>query len=136
MLMDRIHREMEGEALCALGHKWGISNEILSRIACMAQRLPFGISILSGYRTKETQQDLIREGKGAPDHLSNHRVCPARAADLWPDVTPTRVVQATFGEAAVACGLRWGGGSPVDPDTGIPSDWNHVDLGPRSGASW
>lgn len=36
-----------------------------------------------------------------------------------------------FGLAANLAGLRWGGGSTVD-DTGVPSDWNHLDLGPRT----
>jgi len=34
-----------------------------------------------------------------------------------------------WGQMVEANGLRWGGGSPVD--NGIPSDWQHVDGGPR-----
>lgn len=39
--------------------------------------------------------------------------------------------RAQFIERATLTGLRVGGGSAVDPGTGIPSDWNHVDTGAR-----
>lgn len=42
----------------------------------------------------------------------------------------TNSVKARLGAEATHVGFRWGGGSPVDPETGIPSDWNHLDGGP------
>lgn len=135
MLMDRIIPHSLERDRCRIQERWRISWDLCTRIHCMAERLPFGVSILSGFRTAEKQQQLYRDGKGAPVHLSTHCSCPATGADLWPDIAVTKVVKATFGEAATACGLRWGGGSPVDEETGIPSDWNHVDLGPRKQAT-
>jgi len=109
-----------------------ISVELSNRLMVMANRAPFALSIISGFRTAEKQRALAAEGRPTADvDRSTHTTCPATGADLLPAVARTLVVQAQFGEAAVIAGLRWGGGSPVDPNTGIPSDWNHVDLGPR-----
>jgi len=121
------------KAICGLAGRWMITEDLSRRLSFMAERLPFGLSIISGHRTASKQLQLGAEGRPtAQVDRSTHTSCPATGADLWPGVAVTRVVQATFGEAAVVAGLRWGGGSPIDPDTGIPSDWNHVDLGPRS----
>ncbi len=88
---------------------------------------------ISGFRTKAEQEALRARGRpAAPDELSTHRTCPATGADLRMNGLPTTPLKKAFGEAAILSGLRWGGGSSRDPDTGIPSDWNHVDLGPRS----
>jgi len=115
-----------------IADRWTLECELAEKLMCMAMRADFGLWIISGYRTPEYQLELKRQGRPAADpEVSNHCACPSRAADLWPTVAVTDVVKARFGEAATVCGLRWGGGSPVDPDTGIPSDWNHVDLGPR-----
>ena len=117
---------------CGIADRWMLSSELSERLVLMASFLPFPIQIISGYRSPEKQRALGREGRPvALVSKSTHTSCPATGADLWPGIAKTRVVQATFGEAAVRAGLRWGGGSPVDPQTGIPSDWNHVDLGPR-----
>jgi len=116
---------------CILVERWTISQELASRLILMAGRLEFGVKIISGWRSRELQEDLIRQGVGAPVDRSTHCSCPATGADLWPDVAVTEYLKARFGEAAVSSGLRWGGGSPVNPENGIPSDWNHVDLGPR-----
>jgi len=98
----------------------------------MAKKAPFPIQIISGYRSPEKQRQLKYEGRpAAPVDLSTHTACPSQGADIWPGIAVTRVVQAQLGEAGVTSGLRWGGGSPVDPSTGIPSDWNHFDLGRR-----
>jgi len=41
-------------------------------------------------------------------------------------------MKAIWGRIAVMNGLRWGGGSRTSVEqAGIPSDWPHVDLGPR-----
>lgn len=121
------------EAICFTADHWQIAPELAAGLYTMAQLLPFGISIISGYRTREEQLELDEEGRPtAPDELSTHRSCPATGVDLRPDVEPTDAVKATFGRAATRAGLRWGGGSRADA-RGIPFDWNHVDLGPRHG---
>lgn len=117
---------------CILSERWIIAPELAEKIVRMSASLPFGISMISGFRTKAEQDQLRKDGRpAADDRLSTHRSCPATGADLRVSVAVTDAVKATFGQAAVSAGLRWGGGSPVDPQTGIPSDWNHVDLGPR-----
>lgn len=116
---------------------WGISLELAQRITRMSQErdLPFGLSIISGARSCEEQNDLIRSGattlpccSSGARPCSTHTSIPATGADLWPSVAVTNAVKAHFGRAAVFAGLRWGGGSPLDAD-GFPTDWNHVDLG-------
>lgn len=118
--------------VCELAGTWGISVELATRLVAMSTEVPFSISIISGFRSREQQLELEQAGRPtAPDHLSTHRSCPATGADLWPAVAVTDTVKASLGAAARLAGLRWGGGSPIDPGTGIPLDWNHVDLGPR-----
>lgn len=111
-----------------------IAPELARRLILMQSFLPFPLDIISGHRTKEEQDGLRRAGRpAADDDLSTHRACPATGADVWPPtVTPVDAVKATIGAAGMKAGLRWGGGSPVGP-AGIPSDWNHFDLGPRKG---
>lgn len=92
----------------------------------------FQLSIISGFRSREEQDQLRREGRPAADEMaSTHRTCPATGADLYLGLQATNTLKAQFGAAVRLVGLRWGGGSPIDPGTGIPSDWNHVDLGAR-----
>jgi len=117
---------------CGLARRWLLSPELARKLATMGARAPFPIQIISGHRSREKQIALKREGRPAADpDRSTHCSCPATGADVWPGIAVTRVVQAQLGEAGTIAGLRWGGGSPVDPSTGIPSDWNHFDLGPR-----
>jgi len=95
------------------------------------------VSVISGHRTDDKQRQLKKQGRpAAPVHLSNHTRCPATAVDLRISGIPTNVQKAILGRIATLNGLRWGGGSPVDPCTGIPSDWNHLDTGPRVGNVW
>jgi len=90
------------------------------------------VDIISGYRTSEEQARLRRSGRPtANDRVSTHRSCPASGVDISLGIVPTRVQKAIWGRIAVMNGLRWGGGGPVD-DGGIPVDWQHVDVGPRS----
>jgi len=101
----------------------------------MSGRLEFGISIISGFRSEAEQDELRREGfPAAPNDRSTHLSCPATGGDLWPDIAVTRPVKARLGAEGVFAGLRWGGGSAMDPDEAgiIPLDWNHFDLGPRN----
>jgi len=117
---------------CDIATRWQLTVRVAEKLSCMAGRVPYGLSIISGHRSNEKQDALRAEGRpAARNDRSNHTRCPATAADVWPSVAKTLQVQAALGEAAVVCGLRWGGGSPTDPQTGIPSDWNHVDEGPR-----
>lgn len=101
------------------------------KLVCLSSNVPFQFQIISGWRSQDHQERLVREGKGAPVDKSTHTSCPATGADLWPLLTVTTNVKGYLGAACTRCGLRWGGGSPLDGD-GLPVDWNHVDLGPRS----
>lgn len=117
---------------CGLVDRWMISQELAERLTQASSFLPFPIQIISGYRSPQKQEALRREGRPTADvDKSTHTSCPATGADVWPGIAVTRVVQATLGEALVRAGLRWGGGSPVDSG-GMPSDWNHADLGRRT----
>lgn len=117
--------------------EWGIAAELACRLIRMAhvfqERTTRELIIISGYRSCERQQELAAQGRpAAPCNVSNHTVCPARAVDLYiqgASMAP-RQLKLDFGDAALIAGLRWGGGSPLED--GIPSDWNHVDLGPRN----
>ncbi len=121
----------DGEALCVFANKWGIDLELAKRLVIMQDHVPYGLRIISGHRTEEEEAALKAEGRPtAPPGRSTHTSCPATGADLDPTIAVTSAVKASYGQAAVWAGLRWGGGSPVDSG-GIPSDWRHVDLGPR-----
>lgn len=115
---------------------WKLDGELVRRLqpalAQAEQETGLEWNILSGYRTEEEQDQLRRQGRPtAPPGCSTHTVCPATGADVQVSTFPTNAIKATWGRIVVMHGMRWGGGSPVDPNTGIPSDWNHVDLGPR-----
>ncbi len=115
---------------CDLARRWGIADELARRIVAMAtSAVDLGLIIISGFRSCEQQEDLARAGRpAAPCDLSTHTLCPAIGADLWTTPAPVTAVRARFVAAATLAGLRVGGGGPVDPLTGIPQDWNHVDL--------
>jgi len=133
MLPQPIPVPASQDEICALMDSWILSPVLAVKLAAMAQLVPFGLSIISGYRTRERQEELIQEGRPAasPD-VSTHCSCPATGADLRiTGLEPGNYEISLFGAAAVRVGLRWGGGSPVE-SSGIPVDWNHVDLGPRA----
>jgi len=93
-------------------------------------RIP--VAIISGHRTRAEQEQLRVEGRpAAPFELSTHTTCPSQGADIRINGFVTDAMKARWGRIVTEQGCRWGGGSAVDPTTGIPSDWNHVDLGPR-----
>lgn len=93
-------------------------------------------SIVSGHRTLRLQRCLGQSGRPTADpSRSTHTTCPATGVDVGIGLAPTRVQKAILGRIARLRGLRWGGGSPVD-DNGIPSDWNHFDVGPRGGPAF
>lgn len=116
---------------CQLAVRWGISLELARRLQQMAGDVPFSVSIISGARTAEAQDELgsLPACNTGARPCSTHTTCPATGADVWPGVAVVPAVKAHLGRAAVYAGLRWGGGSPIDPESGIPADWNHLDLG-------
>jgi len=121
---------------CEVAARWGISDELAERLTAGADRLEFPLAIISGLRSVQEQLALGQRGRPtAPIDLSTHLACPATGADVMPQIAVTDIVKARLGTEMVFAGLRWGGGSPVtpvgQPGAGIPSDWNHFDLGPR-----
>jgi len=122
---------------CDLAERWGVDLDTMRRVVLSAQdfeRETLGqrVSIISGFRTKNEQRDLGRQGRPtAPDHLSTHRSCPATGVDISFGLLPSTFMKNTWGRIVLVNGLRWGGGGPTDPDTLIPLDWRHVDRGPR-----
>lgn len=122
---------------CALAGRWGVTPWVMQRVHQSARELEFETRrtawIISGFRTALEQRELERSGRPtAPDALSTHRSCPATGVDVWLGPVPSDVLKVVWGRIVTLNGLRWGGGSPIDPTTGIPEDWNHVDAGPRS----
>lgn len=124
-----------GDLWCSLAGRWLIAADLAYRLGLLVGFLEedlgfeLAVTIISGWRSAEVQAGLPH---AAPDALSTHRSCPATGADLWLSTTADNALKLKFGLAAQRAGLRWGGGSPIDPNTQIPSDWNHVDLGRRS----
>jgi len=122
----------DGDDPCLLADRWGLSVRLADRLVAFSRDAPdLGLMIISGARTCEEQTALAARGRPAVAcDKSTHTECPATGADLWTTPTPVRPVKARFVAAGTFARLRVGGGSPID-DVGIPSDWNHVDLGPR-----
>ena len=137
MIPEVFEGKDEGE-VCRLVRRWRISQELSIRLWNMAGNIPFGLEIFSGFRTEAQQNELRESGRPtAPNDLSTHLSCPATGADIrfaLGGANIEKVSQAQFGMFAVFSGLRWGGGGKIDPTTGIPIDWNHLDLGPRKAA--
>lgn len=130
-------QSLEGAVCVELCERWGIAPELAVKLLNLnevwRQRFPGlgSLSIISGYRTREVQAELERQGRpAAQDQLSTHRSCPATGADIRLPIAADDYVKVEFGRAAYLTLLRWGGGSPKNA-LGIPEDWNHVDLGPR-----
>lgn len=114
---------------------WRISPELALRLylldSAFRQSTGRELTIISGYRTCEEQMELAAAGRPAAScQRSTHVSCPATGADLRMDGLPAASLKLELGRLARLFGLRWGGGSPSD-SSGIPSDWNHFDLGPR-----
>jgi len=90
------------------------------------------IQVISGYRTYAEQRVLGESGRPAADPaVSTHTVCPSQGADLRISGIVSNQAKEQFGRIVALNGLRWGGGSPLERNTNIPIDWNHVDLGAR-----
>ena len=120
---------------CQLSERWGLDPRMAEKLLLSAQDFWFetrrSVSIVSGYRTRAEQTALRRKGRPtAPDEISTHRSCPATGADI--SMGPGLVVteKHIWGRILFMNGLRWGGGSPLDDDL-VPTDWQHLDAGPR-----
>lgn len=132
MIPERLEPGANDERVTTFARKWGVSCELAAKIHVAADFFPWPVQMVSGYRTPEHQQSLP---DGAPVAVSTHTSCPATGADLQvigftKSDAPDQVRRA-FGAIVQMVGMRWGGGSSTDPRTGFPTDWNHVDLGPR-----
>lgn len=120
---------------CAIAERWGVDPETVRRVQLSADdyfaETSSTVVIISGYRSASEQRSLGNQGRPtARDDRSTHRSCPATGVDISLGPAPTRVQKAIWGRIVTFNGLRWGGGSKTD-DGGIPSDWQHVDRGPR-----
>jgi len=113
-----------------------LAEKLATAMIVWTRETSIGISVISGFRSEREQEQLRREGRPtAAPGVSTHTICPAQGADIQIHAFVTTAMKARWGRIVVFSGLRWGGGSPVgtlsDPEPGIPSDWNHVDTGPR-----
>lgn len=133
-------QSLEGVSCAELAARWQIEPVLALKLihvnAEWMRRLPGlgALRIISGWRSAEEQRGLELEGRpAAPDELSTHRSCPATGADISLPIAADDSAKLEFGRLATLLGLRWGGGGPIDA-RGIPVDWPHVDLGPRSRA--
>jgi uncharacterized protein YcbK (DUF882 family) len=127
---------LAGRDPCEIAYVWQIDERLAKRIVraadlfLMMQRSP--VWVISGYRTFREQKALGRMGRPtAPVGVSTHTTCPATGADISLGTLPSMERKKLWGSLVQLEGLRWGGGSSLD-DNGIPSDWQHIDLGPRN----
>lgn len=138
MIPQRVPGPLDLEAdVCLFAEHWTISTELAHRIQTMQSHFPFLLSIFSGYRTREHQEQLLRDGQTnlSPD-VSTHCSCPATGADLNVDtLVASQYVKNLFGQAATKAHLRWGGGAPFKDGVPIGKEWHHVDLGPRQNSA-
>lgn len=120
---------------CDIQNEWKLDPVLAERVSRVLNEFEHAtnrsVRITSGFRTFAQQDALRRSGRPtAPNNVSNHTICPARAVDISLGFAPTRALKHWLGNMATKHGLRWGGGSPLDEDY-IPSDWQHLDLGAR-----
>lgn len=126
-----------GADVCELATRWRVAPDTMGRVQLAAaqfeQETGRRVDIISGYRTQQQQAQLGRAGRPtAAEGRSTHRSCPATGVDVSLGVLPSNFLKATWGRITLIHGLRWGGGGELDPRTGIPLDWGHVDRGPRN----
>lgn len=122
--------------LCDISSRWLVEPDVMAMVleaaAQFTRQTGRDVFIISGYRTKAAQDRLRKAGRPtASDQSSTHRSCLATGVDVDLGFGVSNASKVLWGTAAVFAGLRWGGGSAIDRETGIPSDWNHVDKGPR-----
>lgn len=132
---------LNGSDPCAIASRWAISEVLARKLRCAVDRFAgeilegdrptVRVQIISGFRSSADQDRLRAQGRPtAANDRSTHLSCPATGADISLPFGTTRTTISRWGEAVTLCGMRWGGGSAVN-EFGIPSDWRHVDLGPR-----
>jgi len=128
------------ENWCQLAVKWGVSTTTMRKVAAAAALFSemtgtpgdSRVWIVSGARTDAEQNALRRSGRpAAANNRSTHLTCPATGVDISLGLGPSRMEMVLWGDLAVRQGLRWGGGGEVN-EVGVPVDWQHVDLGPRT----
>jgi len=120
---------------CDIAHSWGVALDTVRRVRLAAEDFHTEtgrqVWIISGFRTEAEQRRLSSQGRPtAADELSTHRSCPATGMDINLGARPSNFLKATWGRFTLVRGLRWGGGGAV-AESGIPLDWQHVDVGPR-----
>jgi len=127
-----------GAGYCELAERWQVDPDTMRRVwgAAHDYETHTGgrrVEIISGWRSAAEQRQLGRRGRPvAADDVSTHRSCPATGVDISLGLLPSGFMKHTWGRIVFTHGLRWGGGSQLDPDTGTPIDWPHVDRGPRN----
>jgi len=126
---------LKGADPCELSHRWAVSLDVMRRLVLSADDMwnetRRDVLIISGARTRAEQARLGRTGRpAAPDNLSTHRSCPATGVDVSMGFGIVITEKHIWERILFLNGLRMGGGSRRD-EYGIPSDWNHVDDGPR-----
>lgn len=123
---------------CELAERWSVSLDTMRRVWMAARDYETEtggrrVYIISGWRSRDEQRHLSRRGRPtAPDDVSTHRSCPSTGVDISLGLLPSGFMKVLWGRITLAHGLRWGGGGPVDPESFIPVDWRHVDVGPRN----
>lgn len=120
---------------CELAARWGVSLDTIQRAQLAASdfftETGRQVWIISGFRTVAEQNRLRRQGRPTADNdRSTHLSCPATGVDVSLGARPSNFLKATWGRLTLIHGLRWGGGGAV-AESGIPLDWQHVDIGPR-----
>ena len=128
---------------CGVASRWNVSYELIHRMVHMSQKLPWQFQIISGARSEESQQSLRQQGRPAASfdrstHADRNVDGSKRFAtgvDIRALIFVTPTMKRHLMYLSRISGLRMGGGSPVNRtgiEQGIPSDWNHFDLGPRN----
>ena len=120
---------------CDIATRWAVSLDVVRRVRLAAQDFHTEtgrqVWIISGFRTVEEQNRLRAQGRPTADNdRSTHLSCPATGVDISLGARPSGFLKATWGRFTLIHGLRWGGGGAV-AESGIPLDWQHVDVGPR-----
>jgi len=130
---------------CEFVAEWQVTETLAAKAMALGCRFTegggFALRIISGGRTCEQQNRLRAAGRPAASCArSTHVLEGGRLATGFDIATPTGVgppgspsadlVWRTIGALAQLEGLRWGGGSDILV-SGVPTDPNHFDLGPR-----
>lgn len=118
-----------------LSRRWKLDPSFIYRLQLAAEDFEREtrrtVVLISGWRSRLEQERLGRSGRpAAPDNVSTHRSCPATGADVSFGHGVVRIEKHIWGRILMLNGLRMGGGSKLD-ENGIPTDWQHVDAGPR-----